>query len=142
MYRVSPFTYLVEGILTVAVANTPVICGPEEYVHVQPSPSGSSCYDYLGPYLSLAGGYLQNPNATSDCAFCSIDSTNTFLGEFALNYDNRWRDFGIMWVYVVVNVLAAVAFYWLIRVVSEPTLIRPNPNTFFSLIICSFCTGC
>ncbi|WVR07313.1 hypothetical protein IAU60_004354 [Kwoniella sp. DSM 27419] len=115
MYRVSPFTYLVEGILSVAVANTQVVCSDTEYLHFSP-PSGQTCQAYLQTYINYAGGYLQDPSATTDCSFCSISSTNTFLDNFNIKYGNRWRDFGLMWVYIIVNVLAAIGFYWLIRV--------------------------
>lgn len=32
-------------------------------------------------------------------------------------YANRWRDFGLLWAYVVFNIIAAVGIYWLARVV-------------------------
>ncbi len=72
----------------------------------------------MTPYISAAGGYLTNPNATSDCSFCSISSTNTFLAAFNIYYKTRWRDFGLMWVYIIFNVFAALGLYWLARVVS------------------------
>jgi len=117
MYRVSPFTYFVEGILGVAVANTPVSCGPEEFQEFDP-PAGQTCGDYLQAYQSYAGGSLNNPSATSNCQFCQLTNTNVFLDNFGIKYGNRWRNFGIIWVYVIVNVAAACAFYWLARVVS------------------------
>ena len=117
MYRVSPFTYLVEGILSTAVANTNVVCGATEYLHFDP-PSGQTCGQYLQNFLAYSGGTLQNPDATSDCSMCAIGSTNVFLANFDINYANRWRDFGLLWAYCVVNVFAAIGLYYLVRVVS------------------------
>lgn len=42
--------------------------------------------------------------------------TNTFLDALSSNYDDRWRNFGILWVYVLVNVVLAIGLYWLVRV--------------------------
>ncbi|KAK4685860.1 ATP-binding cassette, subfamily G (WHITE), member 2, PDR, partial [Tremellales sp. Uapishka_1] len=114
MYRVSPFTYFVEGILGVAVGNAAVVCGADEYLHFNP-PSGT-CGDYMQSYIASSGGYLQNPEATSDCSFCTIADTNTFLESVSIRYGHRWRDFGLLWVYIVVNIFLAFAFYWLVRV--------------------------
>ena len=117
MYRVSPFTYLVEGILSLAVADTNVVCSAREFLHFDP-PSGQTCGQYLDPYLAISGGTVLDRNATSDCSVCSIGSTNTFLASFSINYANRYRDFGIMWAYIIFNVFAAIGLYWLVRVVS------------------------
>jgi ATP-binding cassette subfamily G (WHITE) protein 2 (PDR) len=115
MNRVSPFTYLVEGMLSTGVANTNVICSAVEYVSLQPQ-NGLTCGEYMAPYIAEVGGYVLDPSATSNCSFCSMDSTNTFLAAFNIFYKNVWRDFGLMWVYIVFNCFGAVFLYWLARV--------------------------
>lgn len=115
MWRVSPFTYFVEGMLGTAVANTNVVCADIEYVSFQPQ-NGATCGAYMQPYISVAGGYLQNPDATSNCSFCPIKDTNVFLSAFEIKYSNRWRDWGLIWVYIIVNVCGAIGLYWLARV--------------------------
>ena len=109
----SPFTYLVEGLLTVGIANAPVVCAKSEYLHFS-APSGKTCQQYLEPFISKAGGYLLN-NSTSECQFCSLDNTNTFLELASISFDHRWRDFGILFVYIIFNIFAATAIYWLAR---------------------------
>lgn len=113
MYRVSPFTYLVNGMLAVGVANSNVICSDVEYLLFN-APSGQTCGEFMKPYVD-AGGYLADPNATS-CQFCTISSTNTFLAAVSSNYADRWRNFGILWAFIVFNIFAAVMIYWLARV--------------------------
>ncbi|EXJ55394.1 ATPase [Cladophialophora yegresii CBS 114405] len=113
MYRVSPFTYLVGGLLSVGVADAPVTCADAEYLHFT-APSGQTCGEYLEPLISAAGGYLLDPRS-SNCEFCTIDNTNTFLSYVSISFSNRWRDFGILLVYIVFNVFAATAIYWLAR---------------------------
>ena len=117
MYRVSPFTYLVEGMLTTAVADTSVTCAANEFLHFAPT-AGQTCLEYMTPFIQAAGGQLETGTEQSltECSFCMLGDTNVFLSAVASNPDNMWRDFGIMWVYVAVNVAGAVFFYWLGRV--------------------------
>ncbi|KAI0028777.1 AtrD, ABC-transporter [Vararia minispora EC-137] len=115
MYRVSPFTYLVEGMLSVAIANAPATCSATELSIFDP-PAGQTCGQYMQTYMSTAGGLLSNPNATSACSFCPVTNTNTFLSQIFSYYGHRWRDFGILWVYIIFNAGAALFFYWLARV--------------------------
>ncbi|KAL3474110.1 ATP-binding cassette transporter [Aspergillus californicus] len=115
MYRVSPLTYLIGGMLSAGLAKTPVICSELEIVLVQP-PSGESCVDYLSTYMETAGGTVYNPDATADCQFCSMTTSDIFLTSVSSVYGDRWRNFGLMWVYIFFNVAAALALYWLVRV--------------------------
>lgn len=115
MYRVSPFTYIVDGILSVGLANTKLTCASIEYLHFDP-PSGQTCAQYMSSYISLAGGYLLDENATSDCSYCTVADTNVYLKSLNSSYSHRWRNFGILWAYIVFNVVAAIFLYWLARV--------------------------
>ncbi|KAE8143941.1 ABC-2 type transporter-domain-containing protein [Aspergillus pseudotamarii] len=115
MYRVSPFTYLVSGMLSTGVGRTTAICEKVEFLHLTP-PANTTCYDYMGDYIGSFGGYLENNNATDSCSFCQISSTDTFLSAVSSYYEDRWRNFGIMWAFIVFNIAAAVFIYWLARV--------------------------
>jgi ABC-type multidrug transport system permease subunit len=70
----------------------------------------------MAPYIEQLGGYLTNPTSTTECEFCVIADTNTFLSSVGVDYGERWRNFGILWGYVVFNVLMAVLLYWGVRV--------------------------
>jgi ATP-binding cassette, subfamily G (WHITE), member 2, PDR len=115
MYRVSPFTYLIDGMLSVGLANTKATCADIEYLHFDP-PSGATCAEYMKPYIATVGGYLTNESATSQCEFCSVADTNVFLASLSSSYEHRWRNFGIMWAFIIFNAFAAIALYWLARV--------------------------
>jgi ATP-binding cassette subfamily G (WHITE) protein 2 (PDR) len=115
MYRLSPYTYLVSAILSIGIANTAVKCSPLELLHFEPLPN-TTCDVYLAPYIEQLGGYLNNPNAASECEFCVIADTNTFLSSVGVDYGDRWRNFGILWAFVVFNMLMAVLLYWGFRV--------------------------
>ncbi|KIW11847.1 hypothetical protein PV08_09120 [Exophiala spinifera] len=114
MYRVSPFTYLVSGLLANGIAHAPVYCANNEYLHFS-APSGQTCGEYLRPYIQSVGGYLVDPDA-SQCQYCSLDNTDTFLASVSIHFSERWRNFGLIFVYIGFNVIAATFIYWLARV--------------------------
>lgn len=115
MYRVSPFTYLVSGMLSTALSGTTVTCDTIETLKVEP-PGNMTCYEYLAPFAEAAKGAIQNPNATSECAYCAMGKTDDFLESVSSSWDDAWRNFGLMWVFVAFNLVGAVGIYWLARV--------------------------
>jgi ATP-binding cassette subfamily G (WHITE) protein 2 (PDR) len=124
MYRVSPLTYLVSGMFAAGIAHKSIECSPVELLRI-PLPStgfGSlnqeilDCATYLGPHIASAGGRVINPTDPATCLYCPIAKTDTLLQSFGCDYSERWRNFGIMWGYVVLNVIAALFLYWLARV--------------------------
>jgi ABC-type multidrug transport system permease subunit/ABC-type multidrug transport system ATPase subunit len=115
MYRISPFTYLVSAMLSTAVANTRIECAANELLHFQPT-DNKTCIEFMQPYIDAVGGYLTNEDATRDCSFCTVGETNTFLAGANAHYDDRWRNFGILWAYIIFNIGAALFVYWLVRV--------------------------
>jgi ABC-type multidrug transport system permease subunit len=116
MYRVSPFTYWVASMASAMLHDRQVTCSDTEISVFQP-PAGQTCGAYMQPYLEGgAPGYLQNPDATADCGYCSISVADTFLQGVGIEWGNRWRDFGLVWVYVFFNLAAAVFLYWFFRV--------------------------
>ncbi|KZZ87543.1 ABC-2 type transporter [Moelleriella libera RCEF 2490] len=121
MYRISPATYLVGGIMSTAVANNDVVCADYEVLHLAPPGNGLSCGEFLGPFSNTTGGRVLDVSALDDCSYCPLATTNEFLAQYELSYDTRWRDLGLVWVYVVVNIGIALALYWAFRVPSTKT---------------------
>jgi len=122
MYRLSPYTYLIEGLLgqgdysliaiffydltipPAALGHQTIQCSDVELVQLNP-PSGMTCAQYLNPFISSAGGYLVNPDVTTACSFCSMSTADQFLASgFNIFYDHAWRNFGLMFAYIVFNV--------------------------------------
>jgi ATP-binding cassette, subfamily G (WHITE), member 2, PDR len=114
LYRVSPLSYWVSAILSVGLANVNVTCANNEWIALTP-PSGQTCSDYMTEYMSRMGGYLLDPVATSNCSYCKIESTNVFLSGISSDYEDRWRNFGIMWTFIAFNIMAAIFLYWIAR---------------------------
>ncbi|KAG4442873.1 hypothetical protein IFR05_001669 [Cadophora sp. M221] len=115
MYRVSPFTYFVSGMLSTSVANAEAICAANEYLVMQP-PNGSTCGEYLGAFTEATKGYVLDVSATFNCQYCTTNSTNAYLSTISVDFGDAWRNFGIVWAYIIFNTAAALAIYWLARV--------------------------
>lgn len=118
MYRVSPLTYLVGGMLAVGVAQKTIECSEIEILRFAAPQAGNlTCGEYLAPFQEMAGtGRALNPGSMATCEFCPLSQTDAFLATSDIYYDQRWRDFGLMWAYIVFNVFAALFLYWLVRV--------------------------
>lgn len=115
MYYISPFTWLASGLLSTGVANTEIVCASNEYVKFLP-PAGQSCGSYMASYISSSGGYLVDIGNTENCEFCQLSNTNEYLSTVNIRYEDRWRNFGIVLVYIVFNAVGALGVYWLVRV--------------------------
>ncbi|TDL30143.1 hypothetical protein BD410DRAFT_780681 [Rickenella mellea] len=116
MYRVSPFTYLIEGLLGQAIGGKTVTCADKELVTLNP-PSGQSCSSYMQNFISSRGGYLANPDATSSCQFCPYRTTDQFMGSsFNIEYSHRWRNIGILCGVTLFNIAAVYALTYLFRI--------------------------
>ncbi|KAI8936432.1 hypothetical protein NX059_006840 [Plenodomus lindquistii] len=114
MYRVNPFTYLVSSFMSSTLGQAPVFCAENEFQTFL-SPPDRTCGEFMASYISQAGGYLRDAQATQ-CDYCQMDNTDQFLQRIHVRWDNRWRDFSLLWVYVAFNIVAAVFLYWLCRV--------------------------
>lgn len=115
MYRASPFTYWIDGMISTQLHGREVTCSASETSVFNP-PSGQTCGQYLADYLQQAAGTLQNPDDTASCRYCSISVADQFLVGNGMSWDHRWRNFGIMWAFVIFNIAIAVATYYLFRV--------------------------
>ncbi|KAI9841997.1 MAG: hypothetical protein M1838_003324 [Thelocarpon superellum] len=115
MYRVSPLTYFVDGIAATGLSGRPITCSSAELAVFQPLP-GHTCGQYLQAYLSKAPGSLYNPNATSNCEYCTLSNTDQFLAGSAIEYSQRWRNYGIGFAYIIFNVVGATTLYYVFRV--------------------------
>lgn len=115
MYRVSPFTYWVGGTVSTMLAGRPVTCSDSE-VSVFDPPSGQTCGAYLESYASVAGGVIQNPSATSSCQYCALTNADQFLSGSSIFYGERWRNYGILFAFIMFNVFIAILSYYVFRV--------------------------
>jgi ABC-type multidrug transport system permease subunit len=59
-------TDYVGGFLGATLHGLPVECKPVDLALFNP-PAGQTCLTYAGEWVTSSGGYLVNPNATTDC---------------------------------------------------------------------------
>ncbi|GME31552.1 ABC multidrug protein [Neofusicoccum parvum] len=112
MYRVSPLTYWASGIVSTGLHGVETKCsGSEVYRLDPPVNSGMTCGQYLAEYLSVAPGYVRNPNSTTDCQYCPVTLSDQYLASSDIFWTERWRNFGLGWAYILFNVCAAAAFF-------------------------------
>ncbi|RKK78115.1 ATP-binding cassette transporter CGR1 [Fusarium oxysporum] len=115
MYRVSPMTYLVGGVAVSGLSGDAIICSQAELAVFQP-PAGETCGAYMQPYLEQAApGTLLNPDATASCSYCPLGYADQVLARSGMYYDERWRDWGLGFIYIAFNIVAVFAFYYLFR---------------------------
>lgn len=111
----SRFTYWIAGIVATEVHGRPIVCSSSE-VSVFSPPSGQTCGQYLAAYLQQAPGTLQNPDATVDCRYCALSNADQFIAASNIYWSEQWRNYGIVWVFIVFNACVAVLTYWAFRV--------------------------
>jgi ATP-binding cassette subfamily G (WHITE) protein 2 (PDR) len=70
----------------------------------------------MAAYLMQAPGTLQNPDATSSCRYCSLSDADQFIASSNIFWSERWRNYGIVWAFVIFNAFIAVLTYWAFRV--------------------------
>ncbi|KAG6172169.1 hypothetical protein E4U11_005896 [Claviceps purpurea] len=111
MYWLSPFHYLLEGFLGVAIHDQPVECAPDELARFR-APPGLSCQEYTQATIDQAGGYVQQ-GADGMCEFCQYATGDEFGRGFSVYYDHIWRDFGIFIGFIVFNYAVVYVSTWL-----------------------------
>ncbi|CAH0055006.1 unnamed protein product [Clonostachys solani] len=115
MWRLSPFTYWISGIVSTQLHGRAIVCSEDETSIFNP-PSRTTCEEYLKPFLEQAPGTLQNPSAREDCRYCPLRVADQYLAGSEIYYSERWRNYGIMWAYIIFNIFIAVVTYWMFRV--------------------------
>lgn len=114
MYYLSPFTYLINAVLSNGLARTEVRCSEIELLSLLPR-AGETCAEFMAAYIQRSGGYVVESGG-DECLYCPIDRTDTFLETLGIRYEERWRNFGILWGYTIFNAVVAMLIYWLARV--------------------------
>lgn len=83
LWRVSPLTYWVSGIVATGSSGKCITCEKEEFSIFNPSP-GSTCAEYLQVFLNemKAPGYLVHPEARVGCEYCPLSNADQYSSEY------------------------------------------------------------
>ena len=136
MFYLSPFTWIVEGILGNAIGGVDVQCLVEEMNQVNPPP-GKDCHSWLDPFTTgpNARGYWKpNPKNDGSCLYCQYQKGDDYLSSVWLNANHRFADLGIILAYTAFNTALVFALFYLFRVhrwgqskKKSQTLVQPPP---------------
>ncbi|KAG9049168.1 hypothetical protein FS837_010987 [Tulasnella sp. UAMH 9824] len=107
LYELSPFTRVVAGLVVTELQGLNITCREDEFAVFDP-PSGQTCETWANTFVSTFGGYVQNPNATSDCQYCQFKVGNEFFNGLNMRYENRWRDLGIVYAFFGFNIIVTI----------------------------------
>jgi ATP-binding cassette subfamily G (WHITE) protein 2 (SNQ2) len=119
-YRISPYTYLIGGLVVNSLSGTTVVCDQSELNIFNP-PAGQTCQSFAGAFVEVSGK-LSNPDATSMCKYCCYSVGDQYLQTLNMSFDDCWRNFGFMCVYIVFNAALCFAFFYLTKVASFNTM--------------------
>ncbi|KAK8085188.1 ABC multidrug transporter [Apiospora hydei] len=116
VWRVSPLTYLIDGLSLAGLAHVDITCSPVQMLVVSP-PNGTLCRDYFAPYIEIAHGAVLNPTASDNCQYCAVTNADSYLyGSLDVGSASPWNNVGYFVVFVAFNIMATFALYWLARV--------------------------
>ncbi|KAJ9111206.1 hypothetical protein QFC22_006581 [Naganishia vaughanmartiniae] len=112
----SPLRYLFGSLETAAVADVPLRCTEADLVRFY-TPSGQTCIEYAGSFLSTATGYLAgNTSSTTECFYCASDHGLDYIENLGYSASNKWRDWGIFLVWITSTVGMVYLLTWLCKV--------------------------
>lgn len=71
MSKLTPFTYLIEGLTANALGGATIACTPDQFNYLVP-PSGQDCLSYLSNFTTNGFGYAQVVDG--QCGYCPVSS--------------------------------------------------------------------
>lgn len=110
VYYESPFTYFLENMMTELFHDRPVVCAANEMALLLPG-YAMTCGAYMKEYIHRKGGYLRDPTQFTYCTYCSYKNGQEFTNDLNMYFHNHWRNFGIMWAFVIGNIALMLIFY-------------------------------
>jgi len=104
MYWLDPYHYVIEGLVTVQLHDLEVRCASDEF-SIFNVPVGQTCLQYAAEFMKTATGYINNPDATEACQYCQYSKGQDFYEGLNMDFEHRWRNVGIMCLYLCTNVI-------------------------------------
>lgn len=111
MYYITPFRYLLEGLLGVAVHNRPVVCASDEFAKFPPPP-GQTCQSYTSEFITRNGGYVRD-GVNGLCEFCQYATGDEYAKGFNVFYNRKWTDFLVLGAFCAFNFAVVFFCSWL-----------------------------
>ena len=111
LYYLSPVQWFINGVVGVLLHEVPIRCAQAELAIFNPPP-GQTCAVYAQSFLNSAVGYLDNPDATTNCGYCQFSVGDDYAATINIFYSTRWRSFGIFLMFCVTNYMLVYFFVY------------------------------
>ncbi|CAI4765162.1 CQS_1a_G0047380.mRNA.1.CDS.1 [Saccharomyces cerevisiae] len=115
MWKLSPYTYFLQNLVGLLMHDKSVRCSKNEMSVFSP-PIGQTCGEFTKPFFEFETGYITNPDATSNCAYCQYKVGDEYLARMNASFSYLWRNFGLIWAYIIFNIIAMIAVYYVVQV--------------------------
>jgi len=107
LYQLTPYTRVLAAMLSTELHGLVIRCQSDEFALFNP-PSGQNCQQWAGDFVNANGGYLNNPNATSNCQYCQYSVGDEYYTPLNIKFSNRWRDAFILFAYFIFNMIVTI----------------------------------
>ncbi|CAO1636562.1 unnamed protein product [Sympodiomycopsis kandeliae] len=108
LYWVNPMSWLLGGLTISELKDLTLHCKPSELNIFEP-PNGQTCEQFAAPFLNFYGGYVDNPNATSNCGLCAYSNGREYLKVLDLDPDDKAQRAGVFFCFIVLNSILLLA---------------------------------
>jgi len=116
IWRVSPLTYLIDGLSIAGLAHVEITCSPVQMLVVSP-PNGTTCRDYFAQHIEDYRGAVLNPGSRDNCQYCSFTNADAYLyGSLDVGLATPWANVGYFVVFIAFNIFTTFTLYWIFRV--------------------------
>lgn len=115
LYYLIPSTYWIGGIIAATLDGISVHCTQDEAAYFNPPP-GMNCTVYANDFVTSHGGYLTNPNATSNCGYCPYTSGNEYMRGLNIEPKDKWGYFAIFLGFTISNWVLVYFFIYTVRI--------------------------
>lgn len=109
MYHLTPFTYLIEGLVVNALGGIEISCTAEQFNVLTP-PAGVDCLAFLEPFVSARTGYAEVVNGV--CSYCPYKTGDQFFETLNMSFSHRYRDAGFLWLVLSLSLLSMSLRYF------------------------------
>lgn len=87
----------------------------ERVVSFQP-PGRPNMWWIYQTVFEFGTGYIANPDATADCAYCQYKVGDEYLARINASFSYLWRNFGFIWAYILFNIAGMIVVYYVVQV--------------------------
>ncbi|KDN44701.1 putative ATP-binding multidrug cassette transport protein [Tilletiaria anomala UBC 951] len=106
-YNLNPMRFAISPLIANEFHGLQLRCSASELIPFTP-PAGQTCAQWAAPYIAMAGGYLQQPDARDVCRYCTFSSGDEFMVPFGIHFSERGRDAGIMIAFIAFNTVVTM----------------------------------